>query len=70
MTLTTEDEKEPKEFVFEPVSNGFEYEIREVMRCKEIGLIQSPLMTHDFSLKLARTMDTIRKQIGVKYDGE
>jgi predicted dehydrogenase len=70
LTLITEDEKEPKEFLFEPVINGFEYEIREVMRCKEMGLIESPLITHDFNLKLARTMDVIRKQIGVKYDGE
>jgi predicted dehydrogenase len=70
LTLTAEGEKEPKEFVFELVINGFEYEIREVMRCKEMGFIESPLMTHDFSLKLARTMDTIRKQIGVKYKGE
>jgi predicted dehydrogenase len=70
LTLITEDQKEPKEFVFDPVINGFEYEIREVMRCNEMGLIESPLMTHDFSLKLARTMDTIRKQISVKYEGE
>jgi predicted dehydrogenase len=70
LTLLREGEKRPQEFVFDPVINGFEYEIRETMRCKEMGLIESPLMTHDFSLMLTRTMDTIRKQIGVKYEGE
>jgi predicted dehydrogenase len=70
LTLILEGEKEPKEFVFEPMINGFEYEIRELVKCKEMGLMESPMMTHDFSMKLARTMDTIRKQIGVKYEVE
>jgi predicted dehydrogenase len=52
---------------FEPIVNGFEYQIREVSRCLELGAIESPMMSHDFSLMLSETMDEIRRQIGVKY---
>jgi hypothetical protein len=50
--------------------NGFEYQIAEVMRCMELGLIESPSLPHAFSLMMSRTMDTIRAQIGVKYVNE
>lgn len=62
--------EEPKTFQVEPLVNGFEYQIREVARCLENGWIESPLMSHDFSLTMSRTMDAIRRQIGVKYPGE
>ena len=54
----------------EPMVNGFEYQAREVMRGMEQGLIESPALPHSFSLLLSRTMDEIRRQIGVKYPGE
>jgi predicted dehydrogenase len=54
----------------EPMVNGFEYQIAEVMRCMELGLIESPSLPHVFSLMMSRTMDTIRAQIGVKYPNE
>ncbi len=54
----------------EPMVNGFEYQIREVMSCMEQGLIESPSLPHAFSLMMSRTMDAIRAQIGVKYEGE
>lgn len=54
----------------EPMVNGFEYQIREVHRCLEAGLIESPAMPHVFSTMMSRTMDAIRGQIGVKYPGE
>jgi predicted dehydrogenase len=52
----------------EPRVNGFEYQIREVMNCMEKGLIESPSLPHSFSLLLSKTMDTIRKRIGVRYE--
>lgn len=58
---------EPETFQLEPMVNGFEYEIRELMKCVDKGLIESPGMSHDFSLLLSRTMDEIRRQIGVVY---
>jgi len=56
-------------FTFEPVTNGFEYQIREVMRCLEQGLTESPAMSHEFSLLLSETMDMVRERIGVRYPG-
>ena len=53
-----------------PMVNGFEYEITEVMDCMEQGLIESPSLPHAFSLLMSRTMDEIRRQIGVRYPGE
>jgi len=54
----------------EPMVNGFEYQIRETMRCMKAGLIESPMMPHSFSLMMAEIMDEIRRQIGVKYPSE
>ncbi|MBS1659965.1 MAG: Gfo/Idh/MocA family oxidoreductase [Bacteroidetes bacterium] len=62
--------EEPQTIQLEPMVNGFEYQIREVMKCMEEGLIESPKMSLEFSLMLARTMDTIRVQLGVKYPTE
>jgi predicted dehydrogenase len=60
----------PEKFQLEPMVNGFEYQIREVMRCLEEGRIESPSMPHAFSLTMSKVMDAIRGQIGVKYPGE
>lgn len=61
---------EPETIQMEPMVNGFEYQIRELMRCVDKGLIESPSMSHDFSLLMSRTMDEIRRQMGVRYRGE
>ncbi len=61
---------EPVAFQLEPMVNGFEYEIRELMTCVDKGWIESPKMSHDFSLLLSSTMDEIRRQVGVRYPGE
>jgi predicted dehydrogenase len=64
----TGEEAHPVELA--PMINGFEYQIREVTRCLDAGLIESPSMSHAFSRMMARTMDSIRHQIGVKYPTE
>jgi len=51
----------------EPMVNGFEYQIRETIRCLGLGLIESPHLPHSFSLAMSRAMDAIRHQLGVKY---
>lgn len=62
---------EPSQTVqLEPLVNGFEYQAAEVMRCLEQGRIESPSLPHAFSLLMSRTMDEIRRQIGVFYPGE
>jgi predicted dehydrogenase len=60
----------PQTIQLRPVPNGFEYQIREVTRCLDAGLIESPSMSHAFSRMMSRTMDNIRSQIGVKYPTE
>lgn len=57
-------------FQLEPMVNGFEYEIRELMACVDKGLIESPSMPHSLSLLMSKTMDAIRSQIGVVYPGQ
>lgn len=49
------------------ITNGFEFQIAEVVRCLDHHLKESPLLPHHFSRQLSETMDTIRKQIGVTY---
>lgn len=51
----------------DPMVNGFEYQVREVQQCIARARIESPSLPHAFSLMMARTMDTIRRQIGVRY---
>ncbi len=44
--------------------NGYEYEIREVARCVEEGLIESPGMPWSASLSVASQVDDVLRQIG------
>lgn len=69
-TGPSQKESKPETIQLEPMVNGFEYQIREVMRCLEEGLIESPMMPHAFSLTMSKVMDAIRGQIGVRYEGE
>ena len=58
---------ESQNFSMPHASNGFEYEIREVMRCLDKGLLQSDKMPHSLSLLLSKTMDEVLRQAGVNY---
>lgn len=60
----------PHTITLEPMINGFEYQIREVMTCLSANLLESPKLPHQFSLTMAHTMDTIRHQLGVNYPTE
>lgn len=46
---------------------GFQYEMDEVYDCLAKNRIQSQLMNHEFSMKMARVMDEVRAQLGVRY---
>jgi predicted dehydrogenase len=50
--------------------NGYTHEAREVMRCVAGGLLESPGMSHEFSLGVMRTLDRLRAPWGLKYPGE
>jgi predicted dehydrogenase len=58
---------ESESFSMPHASNGFEYEIREVMRCLDNGLLQSDKMPHKLTLSISKTMDEVLKQAGVSY---
>jgi dihydrodiol dehydrogenase / D-xylose 1-dehydrogenase (NADP) len=44
------------------------YEAIEVKKCLDEGLKESPLLTLDESLLIARIMEEARKQLGVEYE--
>ena len=60
----------PENFFFDKPSNGYHYEAEEVHRCLREGLTESPDLPLDFSLALTRSLDEIRRQIGLIYPGE
>ncbi len=51
-------------------STGFEYEIREVERCLNEGLMESALVPHQSTVDVMKIMDTCREQWGFKYPNE
>lgn len=52
---------------FEQVGNGFTYQLREVTRCIQSGLLESPTMPVADSLNTMRLFDGVRAQLGVRY---
>ena len=49
---------------------GLRFQVPEVHLCIRDGLVESPVLPHAETLGLARTMDRIRAQVGVRYLGE
>ena len=49
------------------LGNGYPHESLEVMKCLSEGQLESPRMTHDFSLSVMRTLDRIRAPWGMRY---
>ena len=47
--------------------NGLGYEAEETMRCLKAGLTESPVIPHEATLDVMRTLDAVRAQIGVTY---
>ncbi len=66
----TRGDGQPVTINFNYVGNGYNYEAEEVHRCLRAGKRESALMSHDFSLRLIRLLDAIRKQIGLVYDAD
>ena len=50
--------------------HGLRHEAAEVGRCLREGLLESPIMPHEFSLLVMRTLDAVRAQIGLTYDAD
>lgn len=65
LTLNVDGCEQQQTFPFE--FNGFEYQIREAIRCVNAGLVESPHVPHRESLSIMQQLDRIRAQIGVHY---
>ena len=39
--------------------NGFVYEVAEVMRCVRAGLVESPVVPHELTIRCAEMFDVI-----------
>lgn len=55
---------------YKEVDGGFQYQAAEVARRIAAGETESPVITLENSLEVMRTMDEIRRQVGVAYAGE
>ncbi|GHD13382.1 Gfo/Idh/MocA family protein [Zhihengliuella salsuginis] len=52
---------------FEVPGNGFGYELREVTRCLQSGLTDSPYMPPAESVRMMELLDEARRQMGIRY---
>jgi len=55
---------------FELVGSGYVHELREVTRCLQQGLTESPVMPLEHSLATMRLLDAVRAQLGVVYPND
>lgn len=65
---TSQDEE--REFMFDRVGNGYNYEAEEVMKCLRNGNLESSTIPLDRTVAVMRTMDSIREQWGLVYPME
>jgi predicted dehydrogenase len=49
---------------------GLRFQVEEVHRCLEAGLLESPVMPWHETIGIATVLDDIRAQVGVRYPGE
>jgi dihydrodiol dehydrogenase / D-xylose 1-dehydrogenase (NADP) len=59
-----------EEHLFDIAGNGYHYQALEVAERVRAGEVESPLLPHEESLAVLRTMDTLRGEWGVRYPGE
>lgn len=52
------------------LGNGYVHEAMEAVRCLRAGLLESPGMPLDETLALMGVLDTVRSQIGLRYDAD
>lgn len=52
---------------FPEEAEGFIHELRETARCIRAGLLESPLMPWDESVRIMQLLDDVREQLGLRY---
>ncbi|HET7414426.1 MAG TPA: Gfo/Idh/MocA family oxidoreductase [Arthrobacter sp.] len=60
----------PRTETTEQVGNGYVYELREVTRCIQSGMTESPTMPKQDSLKTMQFFDEVRSRLGVRYPND
>lgn len=55
---------------FEQIGGGYTYELREVTRCIQEGLTESPTMPIRDTVRTMRLLDGVRAQIGLRYTND
>lgn len=55
---------------FVPAGHGYTYQLREVIRCLQLGLTESPTMPLDDSLMAMSLLDEVRRQAGITYPSD
>ena len=50
--------------------NGYTHQALEVARCLAEGMLESPRMSHAFSLSVMRTLDALRRPWGLRYPAD
>jgi len=70
MNLYAVGSEEPVIFELPFDINGFEYQIREAMRCIKGSLKESSQLTEAFSIGIIQTLDDIRKMAGLRFSFE
>jgi dihydrodiol dehydrogenase / D-xylose 1-dehydrogenase (NADP) len=59
-----------KTYTYKRKGNGFTFEAEHVMKCIKNGKIESDVITHEHSLKIAELMDSFREEWGLKFPFE
>ena len=62
--------QEPRLESFEPIGRGYTYQLREVTRCIQQGLTESPTMPLADSLAIMHLFDGVRAELGVVYPND
>ncbi|MCU1516253.1 MAG: Gfo/Idh/MocA family oxidoreductase [Pseudarthrobacter sp.] len=55
---------------FPEEAEGFIHELREAARCIRAGLLESPLMPWEESVRIMQLLDSVREQLGVRYPSD
>ncbi|MGH8969295.1 MAG: Gfo/Idh/MocA family protein, partial [Actinomycetes bacterium] len=66
-TVTSRSGSQIEHFEEPHEGSGLRHEAAEVMRCLRAGAVESDLMPLDETVEIMRTMDEIRRQIGLTY---
>jgi predicted dehydrogenase len=66
-TVISRDERVLERYDEPRVGHGLRHQAAEVVRCLRAGETESPVLPLDETLSIMRTMDEIRRQIGLEY---